>query len=454
MKKVLKYIGLTLVVVIIAAVWLNFPKLSIMSGYTAKMMCSCKYVAGRSPESVKAVDLDFFPIKYANYEIDSVNKSVTANVFGFQSQTAYYNPKTGCALASEKAKDNYQATTFNTKNTYQAVDSLYWPYSNTLPDTLPSSIDMAKLKTAFANHFKEDSLETVNGVKRNTRAILMLYKGQIVMEQYADGFDKDSRLIGWSMTKSIVNAMIGVLVKQGKININDPMPIKEWQNDERKNITWDNMLKMSDGLDWEEEYAYISDATKMLYKSDDMYAYAIQTPLKNKPGEVFYYSSGTSNILAGALKQVIGDDYLSFPYDEIFSQIGMNSMLMETDASGKFVGSSYSWATARDWAKFGLLYANKGEWNGKQILSKDWVDYTSQTIPQSDDNYGAHFWTQDSVKEAGAPNDMYGAKGFQDQKVFIFPSQDIVLVRLGSTHGRTNMSPLILDILEATGTNL
>ncbi len=449
MKKFFKYFLIVLVILLIASSFYVYPRLGIVNGYASKMMCSCVFIANRDAQHVKDNDLNYSLIKYANPVVNKENKSVTSTIWGLGSQTAYYNKNIGCSLVQEEGLETYKKINFSKDFSYKQVDSLYWPYSKTLPDTIPSNVNIELIKEAASVHFNETEEEHNEGIYKHTRALLVIYKDQLIFEQYADGFNKNTPQLGWSMTKSITNTMVGVMVKKGLIDIEEPVNIEEWKNDERKNITWDALLKMSDGLDWLEDYTTISDATKMLYRKNDMYKYAIKTPLSNKKEPKYYYSSGTSNILAGAIKNVVGDDYLAFPYKEIFSKVGMESMIIETDASGKFVGSSYSWATPRDWAKYGLLYLHDGNWLGEQILPKGWAKYSGTPVPGSESRYGAHFWTTNPKEFPDVPDDMYMADGYQGQRVFIIPSKDVVIVRLGTTLGEPiSYNEMIRDVLK------
>ena len=261
----------------------------------------------------------------------------------------------------------------------------------------------------------------------------MIYKDKIIAEKYADGFDKNSRILGWSMTKSLTGTFFGILQKQGKININDKAPIAEWQNDERKSITINNLLQMNSGLEWEEDYGKISDVTKMLFIEKDMTKSQINKPLVGKPNETWNYSSGTTNLLSGILRKQFKthQEYLDFWYSSLFDKIGMHSALTEVDMAGNFVGSSYGWATTRDWAKFGLLYLHKGNWNGEQIFDESWAKYVATPTNTSHENYGAQFWLNAGGKFPNTPKNMYYASGFQGQMVAIFPSHDLVIVRMG-----------------------
>jgi CubicO group peptidase (beta-lactamase class C family) len=268
----------------------------------------------------------------------------------------------------------------------------------------------------------------------------VVYDGKIVGEQYAPGFDKNTVMLGWSMSKSLTAALIGILVKQGKLNPDAPAPVPEWKGTDKEQITLKQLLQQTTGLDFKEDYTSPSEVTNMLFKKGDMAAFTAKLPLKNKPGTTFNYSSGNSNILSRIIRQTVGEkDYWSFPYTALFQKVNMYSVLLEPDASGTFIGSSYSYATARDFARFGLLYYNNGLWNGEQLLPDNWVKETIQ--PASADNrnhYGYQFWLNGYDKDdltkrwyPDVPADMYFADGFGGQNVYIIPSKKLVVVRLG-----------------------
>jgi hypothetical protein len=190
---------------------------------------------------------------------------------------------------------------------------------------------------------------------------------------------------------------------------------------------------MNSGLEWEENYSKICDATKMLFIEEDMTKLQINKPLVGKPNNTWNYSSGTTNLLSGILRKQFKthQEYLDFWYTNLLDKIGMNSAIVETDMAGNFVGSSYGWATTRDWAKFGLLYLHKGNWNGEQIFDESWTKYVSTPTNTSNGNYGAQFWLNTGGRFPNVPKDMFYASGFQGQMVAIFPSNDLVIVRMG-----------------------
>jgi CubicO group peptidase (beta-lactamase class C family) len=442
MKKFLNRTFFILLGIIIAAliyVAIYFP--TVMGGMAAKTMCSCVYVSGRTPESVKAKELQVFPgLSSAGFTFDP-DSSVTAKILWHQS-TAIYRKGLGCTLVSERSKEEIKNQKIHiAEKPVVDQDTILWPAGNKV-DSLPKSISLEIINQAIDSAFYDIDKEA----PIHTHAVVIVYDGKIVGERYGEGFDKNSRLMGWSMTKSICNALTGILVKEGKLKPEDPAPIEEWKDDERKSVTLNNLLQASSGLEWSESYFIpTSHFHNMFIKSDDKGAYALNLNLKHKPGEVFEYSSGTTNILSRIIRKTVGDaEYYRFPYEKLFYKIGMYGALIEPDASGSFVMSSYSYATARDWARFGLLYLQDGIWNGEHILPEGWVKYSTTPAPAAKKReYGAQWWLNvgnpnnpSDAKFPGLPSESIIADGFENQFVVIVPSKKLVVVRLGVTHNK------------------
>jgi len=306
-------------------------------------------------------------------------------------------------------------------------------------------IDAKRLPAALDEAFSEPGLEN----PRKTRAVVVVYDGQLIAERYAPGFNKDMPLMGWSMSKSVTNALVGILVRQGRLDVTKPAPVPEWQKegDPRKSITLDQLLRMSSGLEFVEKYAPLYDATEMLYGSYDFGAYAADKPLETEPDGKWYYSSGTANIVARIVRHTVERNYryyYNFIFEELFEKIGMYSAVMEPDSSGTFVGSSYTMATPRDWARFGLLYFQDGVWRGERVLPDGWVKYSTTPTPKAPmGQYGRLFWLNAGSPDdpnrrlwPSAPRDAFAAQGFQEQKLIIIPSRKLILVRLGATTDR------------------
>jgi CubicO group peptidase (beta-lactamase class C family) len=428
MEKYYKILILMFVLFLGYFVFTTYPKLELISGFSAKNIASAHFIDNRSLELIEKTDNDFDVIPWATNQINATQKYASATVFGFNKRKAIYRKDLGAILINE---------TFDISKPYQVPkriqlkNNLPFPYGELEPkDTVFSTINYVKLNAAVANAFDSDEQDS-----KRTRSVLVIYKDKIIAEKYVRGFDKNSKILGWSMTKSITGTLFGILQKQRGFDIYKPAPISEWQKDSRRNITTNDLLHMNSGLEWEEEYDKISDATKMLFQAEDMTRSQLFKPAIYKPNTHWNYSSGTTNLLSGILRKQFKthQEYLDFWYSELIDKIGMYSMLVETDMTGNYVGSSYAWATTRDWSKLGLLYLHKGNWNGEQLFDKSWAKYVSTPTNTSNGKYGAHFWLNADGFYPDAPRDMYSCNGFQGQKVFIIPSQDLVIVRMGLT---------------------
>lgn len=426
MKKFLKIFVLLLLVVIVYLRIAIYPQLDLISGFSSKSVASGHFLDNRSLETIQQGDNDIDKVDWATNEIDDKGRFATATVYGLKERKAIYREGLGATLIN----DDFDVTKpYLVPKRSQLKNNLPFPYGNNEPaDTVFSNVDYKKLNEVVANAFDAKGKKD-----KRTRSVIVIYKDKIIAEKYADGFDKNSRILGWSMTKSLTGTFFGILQKQGKIDIMKPAPIAEWKNDERSKITLNDLLHMNSGLEWEEDYGKISDVTKMLFIAEDMTTPQIDKPLVGKPNNTWNYSSGTTNLLSGILRKQFKthQEYLDFWYSSLFDKIGMYSALVEVDMKGNFVGSSYGWATTRDWAKFGLLYLHKGNWNGEQIFDESWSKYVSTPTNTSNGQYGAQFWLNAGGKFPNAPKDMYYASGYQGQMVAIFPNHDLVIVRMG-----------------------
>jgi CubicO group peptidase (beta-lactamase class C family) len=276
---------------------------------------------------------------------------------------------------------------------------------------------------------------------RRTRALLVMQDGKLVAERYAPGFGPDTPLAGWSMAKTALNALVGVLVGQGELHLEAPVHVPEWQGDARSHITLDQLLRMSSGLEFSEEYGdLLQDVTVMLLLQPSAAAFAAAKPLVYPPGSHWYYASGTSNILSRLIRTSVGEDrYRRLSRDALFGPLGMDSAVLELDATGDYVASSFMYATARDWAKLGQLLVQDGVWQGRRMLPAGWVRYSTTPVPADlNGEYGAHLWLKIPESLRGPdpvplPPDSFHAIGFESQFVTVVPSRRAVLVRLGLT---------------------
>jgi hypothetical protein len=416
-KRILLFISLTIIIAVIS----NYPKLNILAGYSAKNTASSVFLGERSLAFTDSTDNNFSPVNLATDKVDIEKKFATSSVLGLLTRKAIYREGLGSVLALDKSDET---ASYLVPKRLKANNVTPFPYGNApQKDTVFTNVDYEKLN------------ETVNSTfgKNKSRAVVVIYKDQIIAEKYGDGFSKDSRILGWSMTKSIMSTVFGVLQHQNKINIQDKAPIKSWQKDARKNITIHNLLQMNSGLEWDENYDEISDATKMLFLERDMTKMQEEKSLTGTTNASWNYASGTTNLLSGILRKQFPTHqaYLDFWYTDFIDKIGMNSMVVESDLAGNYVASSYAWATARDWAKFGLLYLHNGNWNGEELFNKKWVDYITTPTPTSNGTYGAQFWLNAEKQFKEVPANMYFADGYQGQRVYILPDQDLVIARFG-----------------------
>lgn len=431
----------------VAAYW-GHQWMSIGNSYEAKILCSGVFVSHRTPESLLQSDLsiDAFPVfRLANTQVDRVSRAVSADLFGLARRTAVFRDGLGCTVAQAGAVvaglSSAIASVTPAVGTRRTAD--VWPIAT---EPAPDA-DRVRLQSALDGAFSEPDA----AAPQRTRAVVIVHRGRLVGERYAQGFTQETPLLGWSMTKSVVNALVGILVKDAKMSLDTPVAVSEWQEsgDPRGQITLNHLLHMSSGLQFNEGYssAFV-DVAHMLFGAPNMAGFAAAKPLQAEPGTRWSYSSGDTNIITGAMAQAVGAAaYHDFPRQALFDRLGMHSAVMETDAAGTFVGSSFMYATARDWARFGLLYLNDGVAGGQRILPRGWVAYSrTPTAAAPEQQYAAHFWLKIPVEYRRdlslrpLPSDAYHAIGHEGQFLTIVPSRQLVVVRLGQTR-----SPAVWD---------
>jgi CubicO group peptidase (beta-lactamase class C family) len=409
----------------------------------AQIACGSIFVSGRSEADVLRDDVHAQSLltRAVTLSVDRKRRTVTAAAPGASMRTAFYRPAVGCTLLTGKTS---VATLEQQTSRLRPVRARADNGSRLTPGVAARSaaIDRAALDAAVRNAFDEQN----KGGYPDTRAIVVVQHGVILAEHYAPGFDRSTRLLGWSMTKSITAALVGLLVDDRVLQLDAPAPVKEWQGpgDPRAAITLRQLLNMTSGLAFKEDYGSDSDALKMLFGASDMAGYAASRPLERAPGTTWNYASGTTNILAGIVVRATGgtlEGVTRFARKRLFEPAGMNSALIEPDESGVPVGSSYGYATARDWARFGQLFLDGGAAGGKQVLSRDWVEFVRTPTPAAPRPlYGGQFLLNrgDESGEhkrvyATLPADTFIASGHNGQMVLIIPSLDAVIVRLGWT---------------------
>jgi len=444
MKSIFKKLALVIVIALAFVVYSYYPKLDIITGYASKSVASAMFLAHRTQGSAETGDNGFSPVNLAHNTVNVEDKSVTSKVFGLKKRTAVYREGLGAVLMIDGVEDDlkYEIPLRNFSNITKP-----YPYGDLAQkDTLFLELDYKKINKAVADAFDNKGLSV-----KKTRTVLVLYKDHIIAEKYADGFDVNTPILGWSMTKSITATMFGILQKQGKLSVNQSHLFKDWEQDERSKITLSDLLHMNSGLEWDENYDELSGVTRMLFLDKDMSLSQQKMPAKFKPNTHWNYSSGTTNLLSGYLRTKFAthQDYLDFWYTALLDKIGMHTALIETDLAGNYVGSSYGWASTRDWAKFGTLYLHRGNWNGEQIIDSTWVDYVKTPTNTSNGRYGAQFWLNAGGVYPDVPKDLFSCNGYQGQMVFIIPSKNLVIVRTGLTEDpEFNFNDFLKGILE------
>ena len=419
--------------VLAAAAWafLRLRRIAVVgAAYKAKVLCSIVFGTGRSvdPRTLEEVSADSYrPLQLFRSRVDREARTVTARLWFFPSRRAAYRDLTGATLEPGsrtavprplKPPDSGEVSAQNTE----------WPVSQ----------GAAALERLVAGAFREPD----PGRLRRTRAILVVQDGRIVAERYAPGFDATTRFPGWSMTKSVLNALIGILVGENRLSLTDRALMPGWDGtDPRASITLHDLLRMRSGLAFSEVYEDLrSDVIEMLFNRPDTAAFAANRPLAAQPGTTWNYASGTTNILSAIARRVVGEaGYPSWPRQALFAPLGMSSAIIEPDASGTFVASSFMLATARDWARFGQFYLQDGVWGRRRFLPPGWVSFSTTQTPQSPGLiYGAHWWLGlrpelggGTAAAARIPRDAFFAVGHEGQVLTVIPSLRLVVVRLG-----------------------
>ncbi|MEP6876420.1 MAG: serine hydrolase [Burkholderiales bacterium] len=398
------------------------------TGYVSHQLCSAVFVSGLDParayrETVEplAGSIGFL----LSHHVDLKHGEVRASLAGVAESRAVYQPPDGCVMAT------------GTALTGRAAAAATPAQVATLPASDP------RLAAAVERMFDE----APQGARRNTHAVLVMHGDRIVAERYAPGVGVETPLAGWSVTKSITNALLGILVRQGRLDMNAPAQISAWAGplDPRHAITPDQLLRMTAGLDAGQSLDGVgpfNPAAQMLFVERDMAAFAADRPLAYAPGTHWNYTDANTLLLSRLIRDAAGGDAArtrAFVQRELFDKLGMQHTAFAFDDAGTPIGASQLWASARDWARFGLLYLNDGVVGGERLLPPGWIAYSAQQTPGAEYvGYGAGFWTNrgsgygaDYRIRAGLPADAFMARGYRGQYVVIVPSQRLVIVRLG-----------------------
>jgi CubicO group peptidase (beta-lactamase class C family) len=404
----------------------------------AHQLCSAVFVSGVEPERFyrESIAPQVAPAGgLVRREIDREHRAVTASLAGLATSRAVYHGPLGCIVD----QDVTPPTVAPARRSGPAV----------LPPLAgPDPVEPAQpaLKAALDHAFAE----TDQAPHRRTRAVVVVHDGRIIAERYAPGYGVATPQHGWSLTKSATNALLGVLVRDDRLRMDQPAPVAAWSraDDPRHAITPDNLLRMTSGLkigqslmsDWTTVF---NPAAQMNFAVPDMAGMAQRARLATPPGRSWRYTDGNTAILGRIIRDAAGGDAASvqaFAHRELFDKLGMEHVTMETDATGTPIGGIGMWASARDWARLGLLYVNDGVVGGERLLPEGWVAYSARLTPGSETfGYGAGFWTNQPSPGARRtrphmPADSFMARGSHGQYVIVVPSARLVVVRLGDAY--------------------
>ena len=415
-KRILRIVLAVLLAAVLGGCLYVNSLMPIITGYAAKNLASAVFVSGRDQADVEALDLHFSFIQFVKNKVDPENRTVTSR-FLWGKSTAAYRDGYGVTLLRGKTAEELREQAFPLEPEAPAADPL----------TAGDSLTAVRLEP-IAKALVDD--HAYNGTPF---AFVVLHEGGVVAERYGEGISADTRLLSWSMAKSFVNALAGLLVKDGRVDVYAPVDFPEWREDGRKAITLNDLMQMQSGLEWNEDYGSRSDVNLMLHREDDMDLYAMSKPLAYEPGTHWYYSSGTTNIVVRYLRSQFDSDadFYAFIRERLFAPLSIQNACFETDMDGTPVGSSYLYVTARDYARFGQLFLNDGCVGEERILPEHWVEYTTTPASDSQGGYGAFFWLNRGGSYPDAPEDLFCCVGHDGQQIFIIPSKDLVVVILG-----------------------
>ena len=446
-----------LLVVLALALSMKPPELlRVGANYAAKIVCSNVFLAGRDPEEVLRVDVQapgVALLRLMRVSVDRDRRVVRAGLFGFIGDgLAVARPGTGCAavpdgnlaFAMRIGSLTPAAPAVSAGKGADAGAELTWPEGNAVATT--PALDRILAEDALAGP--------------GMRAVVVVHRGRIVAERYGAGFSAATPLLGWSMTKSVLAGLVGVLVQEGRLSLEQSAG---WPADGsgRERIRIADLLAMSSGLAFNESYGAVSDVTRMLYLEADAAGFARAQPLAHPVGEFWSYSSGTANILSRIVQDAAGRLAAAYPAEKLFTPVGMTSATIEADEYGTLVGSSYMYATARDWARYGQFLLQEGVWQGREMLPRGYVAMMASPVAASGGEYGhglVWLWGSDAVSPGknpdaafGIPADTFWMEGHDGQSTAIVPSRELVIVRLGLTPARDHYQPqpLVKALLEA-----
>jgi CubicO group peptidase (beta-lactamase class C family) len=435
--------GIVAVAVVGLLAWLFIAPpdlIRVGSGYSAKIVCSNVFLADRDPQEVLAVDVQApgHPLlRLMRVSVDRQVGTVTAGLLGvFGKSIAVFRDGLGCTNVPDGNVAAAKAMTGAALTPAPPLDAL-WPEG--------ARVEVSQDPEIAA--ILDDTALTGPGM----RAIVVVKNGRIVGERYGDGFSDKTPLLGWSMTKTVNAAIVGTVIKTGKMALSDTGLFESWKADGRAAISLADLMAMSSGLQFNEDYGDVADVTHMLYLEPDMAGFTEAKPLAGEVGKVFSYSSGTAVLLSRLWQDAVGDQKqaLAWPRLSLFDPLGMQSAVLEADEHGTLVGSSYLYATARDWARFGQFLLQNGVWNGEQILPEGFVTWMREKAPANGAYGRGQLWLEGPGDEQrvggglaeGLPGDTFWMEGHDGQTVAIIPSKGLVVVRMGLTPSKLDYRP-------------
>lgn len=440
--------GLALLVILVAVgavAWLSIAPpelLKVGNGYAAKIVCSNVFIAGRDPDTVLHDDVQAPGnplLRLMRVEIDRDGGRVTSRFMGlFAPSYALYRGALGCTSVPDGNFDAAARAVPLAPALRAGANDASWPDGEGVdPATGNAKVAALLADTALAGPAM--------------RAMVVIQDGRVIAENYGPGFGVDTPLIGWSMTKTVNAALIGRLMLSGKISFDDTHLLPQWASDSRGDIKLSDLLGMESGLAFNEDYGAVADVTRMLYLDPDMVSLPAGAPLVAAPGTDFHYSSGTAVLLSRIWMDKVGDPRAAFDYprDALFSPLGMTSAVFEADERGTFTGSSYLYATAHDWARFGQFLLQDGVWNGQRLLPEGFVATMRTPTASSGGKYTqGQAWLAGpgggTSAEFGLPQDTFWLQGHDGQTMAIVPSANLVFVRMGLTPSWLRYRPQIV----------
>jgi hypothetical protein len=427
------------------------------TGSVADALCAKAFVSGLDPQASFAEIMErpgIRRLRFAmRYRIDRIARTADVSAAGLFATHAVFHEGLGC-MRVQGAREPYVLRI--------DLEALRKPKAPPLLPEIagPAVVEPsdAALKAALDHAFEEPAEPPF----RRTKAVVVVRDDRVIAERYAPGIGIDTPLPSFSMTKSVVNALLGIMTQQGLTSPSLPAPIPEWHgaNDPRREIEVGHLMRMTSGLALDETDDPLNPSEQM-FQHNDMARFVVDAPLIAAPGTRWAYSSATTQILARIIREAVGgpEQTLTYAWRELFDPLGMRSVTLAFDGSGTLQGANNMLASARDWARFGLLYLHDGEIGGKHILHEEWVNYTTWTTLDTD--YAAGFWTNRSEHpyakrrvQLGIPRDVYYASGNLGQRCVIIPSQRMVVVRMGDavdpTGDMSGLARLIREVIEAT----